>query len=54
MAIGFFFPQQLIQIAWLYRLWKLNPSKPAERNELAQIVQFVPYYALGNFCIGSK
>lgn len=31
---GFFFPQQLFQLAWLYRLYKLDPKKPAERTEL--------------------
>ncbi|KAG9579208.1 hypothetical protein KCU77_g11761, partial [Aureobasidium melanogenum] len=50
---GFFAPQQIVQMAWLYRLWKLDPSKPKERSELDQIVNFVPYYALGNFCIGT-
>lgn len=34
---GFFFPQQLFQLAWLYRLYKLDPRKPGERNELDQI-----------------
>ena len=34
---GFFFPQQLFQLAWLYRLYKLDPKKPAERTELDQI-----------------
>lgn len=31
---GFFFPQQLFQLAWLYRLYKLDPKKPGERQEL--------------------
>lgn len=51
---GFFFPQQLFQLGWLYRLWKLDPSKPTERAELDQIVDFVPYYSLGNLCIAGK
>ena len=34
---GFFFPQQLFQLAWLYRLYKLDPKKPAERSELDTI-----------------
>jgi len=38
----FFFPQQLLQLWWLRRLWT-NPE-----NEQ---VKYVPYYALGNFCI---
>lgn len=50
---GFFFPQQLFQLAWLYRLYRLDSRKPAERGELDQIVDFVPWYALGNVCIGT-
>ncbi|KAI9678712.1 MAG: hypothetical protein M1817_005769 [Caeruleum heppii] len=49
---GFFFPQQIIQLVWLYRLWKLDPRKSElERKELDQIVDFVPYYSVGNLCI---
>lgn len=51
---GFFFPQQLVQLGWLYRLWKLDPSKPNERAELDQIVDYVPYYCVGNLCIAGK
>lgn len=52
---GFFFPQQLFQLAWLYRLWKLDPKKSEkERREVEQMVDFVPYYAVGNICIASK
>ncbi|KAI9818263.1 MAG: hypothetical protein M1832_004479 [Thelocarpon impressellum] len=51
---GFFFPQQILQLAWLYRLWKLDPKRSqAEKLELDQIVHYVPYYALGNFCIAA-
>lgn len=50
---GFFGSQQLLQLVWLYRLWKLDPKKPAEREELDTIVDYVPYYALGNLCIAS-
>lgn len=51
---AFFFPQQFIQLAWLYRLWKLDAKKPSEKAELDQIVNYVPYYVLGNVCIGSE
>lgn len=34
---AFFFPQQLIQLVWLYRLWKLDPKNPAERGELDRV-----------------
>jgi len=51
---GFFFPQQLFQLGWLYRLYKLDPTKSiAERQELDQLVDFVPYYAVGNLCIAA-
>ena len=52
---AFFFPQQILQLAWLYRLWKLDPSKGAvEKKEVQTIVDFVPYYAVGNLCIAGK
>jgi len=52
---GFFFPQQLFQLAWLYRLYKLDPKKnEKERQEVEQMVDFVPYYAVGNLCIASE
>ena len=50
---GFFFPQQFFQLAWMYKLWKLDPKKPQEKKDLDQMVKFVPYYALGNVCIGT-
>lgn len=50
---GFFFPQQLFQLGWLYRLWRLDPSKPQERAELDQMVDYVPFYSLGNLCIAT-
>ena len=50
---AFFFPQQFFQLAWLYKLWKLDPKKPAEKKDLDQIVKFAPYYTLGNVCIGT-
>lgn len=51
---GFFFPQQLFQLGWLYRLWKLDPSNPGQRAELDEIVDFVPYYSVGNLCIAGQ
>lgn len=51
---AFFFPQQMFQLAWMYRLWKLDEKSPKEKAELDQMVRFVPYYALGNACIGSR
>ena len=50
---AFFFPQQVFQLAWLYRLWRLDSRKPQQAKELDEIVKFVPYYALGNACIGT-
>jgi len=52
---GFFFPQQLFQLAWLYRLYKLDPEKnPADKKEAGIMTHFVPYYAIGNLCIACK
>jgi hypothetical protein len=52
---AFFFPQQLFQLGWLYRLYKLDPTKSnAERQELDQQVDFVPYYSVGNICIAGR
>ena len=48
---AFFFPQQLFRVAWLYRLHKLDPTIPAERIELGQMVDFVLYYSIGNRCM---
>ncbi|KAI9693243.1 MAG: hypothetical protein M1822_005239 [Bathelium mastoideum] len=51
---GFFFPQQLFQLAWLYRLWKLDPRKGGrEAEEAKMITDYVPFYVLGNVCIGT-
>jgi hypothetical protein len=51
---AFFFPQQILQLAWLYRLWKLDPKKSAEnKKEVQMMVDFVPFYAVGNICIAS-
>ncbi|GAM89059.1 hypothetical protein ANO11243_070930 [Dothideomycetidae sp. 11243] len=50
---SFFFPQQLFQLAWLWRLYRLDSSKPREAAEAAPMVRFAPYYALGNICIGT-
>ncbi|EMC97760.1 hypothetical protein BAUCODRAFT_31757 [Baudoinia panamericana UAMH 10762] len=50
---AFFFPQQLFQLAWMYRLWSLNEKNPQEAKQLDTIRRFVPYYAVGNVCIGT-
>ncbi|KAK0264387.1 hypothetical protein B0A54_06358 [Friedmanniomyces endolithicus] len=50
---AFFFPQQLFQLAWMYKLLTLNDKTPSQAKDLATIQKFVPYYALGNVCIGT-
>lgn len=50
---GFFFPQQIAQIAWLYRLYKLDARKPVERSDLDTMTDYAPYFILGNLCIGT-
>jgi hypothetical protein len=52
---AFFFPQQIVQLVWLYRLYKLDPKKgQVGGEELDQQVDYVPYYALGNLCIAGR
>ncbi|KAF2752598.1 hypothetical protein EJ05DRAFT_481140 [Pseudovirgaria hyperparasitica] len=46
---GFFFPQQLFQLVWLYRLYFAKGTK----EELAEMSDFAAVYALGNVCIGT-
>ena len=51
---GFFAPQQVFQLIWLYRLWK-GGREPAglgaDQDDVPTMVDYSPYYALGNFCI---
>lgn len=47
---GFFFPQQLFQLAWLYNLYR---AKAASEPGVADMLKYVPYYVLGNVCIGT-
>lgn len=46
---AFFFPQQLCQLAWLYKVCRGNITE----EEREEVTDYVPFYALGNFCIGS-
>ncbi|KAF2733910.1 hypothetical protein EJ04DRAFT_543930 [Polyplosphaeria fusca] len=46
---GFFFPQQLFQLAWLWKLWKRDGSA----EEVAMMEKFGWCYVLGNVCIGT-
>ncbi|KAL9109816.1 MAG: hypothetical protein Q9227_005519 [Pyrenula ochraceoflavens] len=51
---AFFFPQQLFQIGWLWRLWKMDEKKSEkERQEVQTMVDYVPWYMLGNLCIAA-
>ena len=52
---AFFFPQQIFQLVWLYRLYKLDPKKSEkESKEVNTMVDFVPFYIVGNLCIASE
>ena len=51
---GFFFPQQIAQLWWMYRLIKLDPKDPKQAKELEPEVKYAPFYVLGNLCIGSE
>ncbi|KAF2091167.1 hypothetical protein K490DRAFT_62489 [Saccharata proteae CBS 121410] len=46
---AFFFPQQIFQLVWLYKLWQGQGTQ----EEVAEMVDYAPIYALGNFCIGT-
>ncbi|POS85660.1 hypothetical protein EPUL_003224, partial [Erysiphe pulchra] len=47
-----FFPHQILQLVWLYRLLKLDPKKNAEQvKEIEPLLDYLPYYSVGNFCI---
>ncbi|RKF60577.1 putative concanavalin a-like lectins glucanase [Golovinomyces cichoracearum] len=51
-----FFPLQLFQIVWLYLLFWRNAAPVVQRNvvrqeEIKMLVEYVPYYSLGNFSI---
>ncbi|KAL6721680.1 hypothetical protein ACLMJK_000784 [Lecanora helva] len=50
---GFFFPQQIFQVAWLYRLIKSDSNKPSERTDTNTLVDYAPYFSLGNLCIAA-
>jgi hypothetical protein len=45
--LGFFGPQQIIQLLWLRELWR-NESQ-VEKGTL----RYAPWYALGNTCIAA-
>lgn len=51
---GFFFPQQLFQLAWLYRLYKADLKVEPMASDVGTMVDFAPFYAVGNFCIASE
>lgn len=46
---GFFFPQQLFQLAWLWKLWKQDGTS----KDREMMNKFAWVYSLGNFCIGT-
>lgn len=54
---GFFFPQQLFQVAWLWRLWRARPGASGRTNAddaaVAQMADYAPYYVVGNLCIAT-
>lgn len=52
---GFFLPQQIFQLAWLYTLWKAGRSTQSRGGkDVATMIDYVPYYTIGNLCIASK
>lgn len=56
---GFFAPQQVFQVVWLWKLWTItrpNDVKKTlkEEKEVQDMVDYAPWYTLGNLCIGGK
>jgi hypothetical protein len=51
---AFFFPQQIFQVVWLYRLWKAKPEDAKIDRSVQKMVDFTPFYVVGNLCIASK
>lgn len=48
----FFFPQQLIQLGWLWRMWGADKLEtPTSSDDIALMVRYTPFFALGNFSI---
>jgi hypothetical protein len=47
---GFFFPQQLFQLAWLWKLWR----REGTTDEIETMERYGWFYVLGNVCIGSE
>ncbi|KAF2475166.1 uncharacterized protein BDR25DRAFT_331749 [Lindgomyces ingoldianus] len=54
---GFFFPQQVFQLVWLWKLWKRKGEGERrgiiERGEGDVMETFGWFYVLGNVCIGT-
>ncbi|KAK1754257.1 hypothetical protein QBC47DRAFT_325421, partial [Echria macrotheca] len=51
---GFFLPQQIFQAIWLYRLcWRSSETPDAGAQDVSTMVDYSPFYALGNFCIAT-
>jgi hypothetical protein len=58
----FFFPQTIIQVYWIYklaksqqsysRLWNEGEQANEDSSAVDEAVRYVPYFALGNVCIG--
>ncbi|KAL9090326.1 MAG: hypothetical protein Q9165_005360 [Trypethelium subeluteriae] len=53
---AFFLPQQVIQVIWLSRFWRLSVKEPRnvkEEEEVNRMKSYVPWYIVGNVCIGT-
>ena len=45
--------QQFFQIAYLYKLIKLDGKRPDQARELEGVLDYAPYFSLGNLAIGT-
>ena len=51
---SFFAPQMVLQVAWMYKLLRADPSKSdVDRRETQQMIDYVPAFAIGGLSIGT-
>ncbi|CCG82287.1 protein of unknown function [Taphrina deformans PYCC 5710] len=48
----FFFPQSVIQVYWIYRLYRSSTASNASEEGDDEAVRYAPVFVLGNVCIG--
>lgn len=54
---AFFFPQQIFQCVWLWRLWKSKTEGgegEVQGKETKTLLDFVPFYVVANLCLACE